>query len=225
MNELGELIQGYFIREQKNRFLCDVEIDNAAVECYVPSSCHLENFLRLDGKRVLLRKNSSSKCRTQYALVAMPYKRSYLLLNSSFANRAVETCIRSSRFAFLGKRLSMRKEYRIEGYKADLFIFDTKTVVEIKSIISLDKTAIFPTVYSERAITQLKRLRVLLQCGYKVCYIIVSLNPYVNQIQLDSRSELFKLFGECQDLGMIIRGFSCKLEENQIVISGKIPVE
>lgn len=38
---------GIFIRELKNRFLCEVEIDSESVVCYVPSSCHLSNFLKL----------------------------------------------------------------------------------------------------------------------------------------------------------------------------------
>ena len=225
MTEIGELLEGRFIRELKNRFLCEVEINEAVVECYVPSSCHLANFLKLEGKRVLLRENSTPKSRTQYALVAMPYKRSYLLLNSSLANRAVEACIHSRRFFFMGKRSTIRKEHRVDGYKADLFISDTKTIIEVKSIIALDKTAVFPTVYSERAIEQLKQLRELLQCGYRVWYLIVSLNPYVHKIQLDSRSEVVKLLVECEGLGMQTKGFTCRLKEKQVILCGEIPLE
>lgn len=42
---------GIFIQELKNRFLCEVEIDGESTVCYVPSSCHLSNFLDLKGKR------------------------------------------------------------------------------------------------------------------------------------------------------------------------------
>lgn len=45
---------GIFIQELKNRFLCEVEIDGESTVCYVPSSCHLSNFLDLKGKSVLL---------------------------------------------------------------------------------------------------------------------------------------------------------------------------
>ncbi|GHU80793.1 hypothetical protein FACS1894191_6820 [Clostridia bacterium] len=223
--EIGEIFEGCFISELKNRFLCEVEINGAIAECYVPSSCHLSNFLELEGKPVLLRKNSTPKSRTQYALVAMPYKQSYLLLNSSLANRAVETCIQSRRFSFIGKRASIRKEHSVEGYKADLFVPEVKTIIEIKSIISLDRAAMFPTVYSERAITQLKQLRVLLQKGYKSCYLIISLNPYVKKIKLDRHSELFELFVECLHLGMRMKGFTCRLKDNQIGIDSEIPVD
>jgi len=225
MTEIGELLEGRFIHELKNRFLCEVEIDDSVFECYVPSSCHLANFLKLEGKRVLLRKNSTPKSRTEYALVAMPYKRSYLLLNSSLANRAVEACIHSRRLYFLGKRSSIRKEHRVDGYKTDLFISDTKTIIEVKSIIALDEAAVFPTVYSERALKQLKQLKELLQRGYKVWYFIVSLNPYVQKIQLDSRSELIKLLLECEGLGMRTKGFTCRLKGKQVSLDSEIPLE
>jgi len=170
------LTEAYFLRELKNRFLCEVEVKGKLFECYVPSSCRLSNFLELDGKPVLLKQNISPKGRTKYALVAIPYKRSYILLNSSFANRVVEDNIHKRQFSFLEKRTIILKEYYIEDYKADLFVVDSNTIVEIKSVISINEAAIFPKVYSERAIKQLTILKSLLQKGYKACYIIISLN-------------------------------------------------
>ena len=146
------------------------------------------------------------------------------MLNSSFANRIIEQNIYKRRFSFLGKRSKILKEHHIEGYKTDLFITDSSTIIEIKSVISTSKTAIFPKIYSERAISELKALRELLQKGYKVCYIIASLNPYVDEIILDTTSKLFELFTECQTLGMKTKGFSLKLKENKIFINKEIPL-
>ena len=77
---------GIFIQELKNRFLCEVEIDGESTVCYVPSSCHLSNFLDLKGKSVLLAPTQSKNARTQFALFAIPYKKNYILLNTSMAN-------------------------------------------------------------------------------------------------------------------------------------------
>ena len=220
-----ELIRARFIRELKNRFLCEVEIDGNAFECYVPSSCRLTNFLELKNKQVLLRKNASPKTRTQYALVATPYKRSYLLLNSSLANRIIEDNIHKRRFSFLGKRSQIFKEYYIDGYKADLFIADTNTIIEIKSLITTERTAAFPTVYSERAVEQLQALKKLLVKGYRVYYIIVSLNPYVNEITIDPNTKLFELFAQCKEMCFHMKGFGCRLRECGIIIDKEIPLE
>lgn len=71
---------GIFIRELKNRFLCEVEIESEKMVCYVPSSCHLSNFLKLSKKEVLLVPNTSPKSKTSYALFAVPYKKNYIVL-------------------------------------------------------------------------------------------------------------------------------------------------
>ena len=132
----NEITEGYFIRELKNRFLCEVEVDSKLAVCYVPSSCHLSNFLDLHGKRVLLIPNKSKNTRTEYSLFAVHYKRSYIILNTSMANRAVEASIAQRRFSFLGKRKSVKKEITKGGYKWDLLIEESNTLVEIKSVIS-----------------------------------------------------------------------------------------
>ena len=94
-----EYITAIFIKELKNRFLCEVEIDGEHVVCYVPSSCHLSNFLKLEGQKVLLVPTQTKNARTQYALFAVPYKKSYIILNTSMANRAIENSIHSRRFS------------------------------------------------------------------------------------------------------------------------------
>ncbi|MCD7919358.1 MAG: hypothetical protein LUG45_04675 [Clostridiales bacterium] len=125
---------GIFIRELKNRFLCEVEIDSELIVCYVPSSCHLSNFLQFYKKKVLLMPTTTPKSRTQYALFAVPYKRNYIVLNTSMANRAIEANIRRRLFSYLGKRNNVIKEHSVFGYKCDLYIKDTDTIVEVSSV-------------------------------------------------------------------------------------------
>jgi DNA-binding sugar fermentation-stimulating protein len=222
--EVGELTQARFIRELKNRFLCDVELAGRIIECYVPSSCRLANFLELEGKNVFIKPTTSKEVRTQYALVAIPFKRSYLLLNSSLANRVIEDGIRGRRFSFLGKHRQVIKEHCVDGYKSDLFITGSSTIIEIKSIISTSQTATFPTVYSERAIKQLEALRELLQRGFKACYVIVSLNPYVKELDLKPSTKLFQALIECMPLGMLLKGYACRLRNGVVSICHEVKI-
>ena len=71
---------GIFKQELKNRFLCEVDIDGESTVCYVPSSCHLGNFLELHGKQVILVPTQSKGTRTKYSLFAIPYRKSYIVL-------------------------------------------------------------------------------------------------------------------------------------------------
>ena len=217
-------ITATFIKELKNRFLCEVEIGGEHVVCYVPSSCHLSNFLKLEGKKVLLVPTQTKNTRTQYALFAVPYKKSYIILNTSMAHLAIENNIQSRRFSDLGNRKSVIKEHYIEGYKSDLIISDTNTVIEIKSVLSTENIAQFPTVFSERSLMQLNKLKELQRKGYTVKYIIVSLSPYVKKVAISRGSDFYQELIKCLDNGMTISAFTCRMKNNRISIERKIPV-
>lgn len=223
-SRLTEFKYGRFVRELKNRFLCEVKIDGKVEECYVPSSCHLSNFLQLKDKRVLLVPTQGKNPRTQYALYAMPYKRNYIVLNTSLSNSAVEKGIHSRRFAYLGKRDVVQKEHAVDGYKADLYIPKTNTILEIKSIISSQDEAIFPTVYSERTQNQLKSFQVMLDKGYKVAFLIVSLNPYIKKIAIDKGTEFYAELTKCLEKGMEFRAYTSQLLNYEIEIKKQIPL-
>ena len=216
---------GLFIRELNNRFLCEVEIDSERIVCYVPSSCHLSNFLKLYKKEVLLVPTATPNSRTKYALFAVPYKRSYIVLNTSMANKAIDVCIRRKLFAFLGERKRIYKEYYIDGYKCDFYIEDTNTIIEVKSIISTEREAYFPTVYSERTVHQLRKIQELLRAGRKACFIIVSLHPYLQKVILDRTTRFYEEIDECIANGMIVKAYTSRLTENGVVIEHQIPIE
>ena len=219
-----EYICGVFVKELKNRFLCEVKIDGKVEECYVPSSCHLSNFLQLKGKRVLLVPTQGKNPRTRYALYATPYRRNYIVLNTSLSNVAIENGIHSRRFSYLGKRSLVQKEHSVEGYKADLYIPQTNTIVEIKSVLSEKDEAVFPTVFSERTQKQLKSIQKMLDKGYNVAFIIVSLNPYIKRLTIDQSTEFYAELTQCIEKGMEIRAYTSHLKDYKIEIKKQIPL-
>lgn len=222
--DMSMCVKGIFVRELKNRFLCEVMISGVSTVCYVPSSCHLGNFLKLNGKTVLLTPTRTPNTRTAYALFAVPYKRNYILLNTSMANRAVEGSLQRRRFAFLGKRSHIFTEHQVNGYKADLFIEDTRTVLEVKSVLSLDTVAKFPTVFSERALNQLVKLQDLLMAGYRVHYCIVSLNPYVKAIQVLSNTSFCPMLKDGIKNGMTVSGHACFVKAGKPELKCALPL-
>ena len=153
------------------------------------------------------------------ALYAVRYRNSYILLNTSLANRAIESNIRKPRFHFLGARRTVKKEYRIYDYKADLYLPDTDTIIEIKSIISTDKVARFPSVYSERTLNQFRSIQQLLKEGHKVCFFIVSLCPSVKEIIIDRDSEFYTEFSKCVQCGMQVSAYNCKISGDELLIN------
>lgn len=117
----SELKVGRFISESKNRFLCVVNIDGTEDICYIASSCRLDNFIDLRGKSVLLQKNKGVNERTRYSLIGVKYKRNYIILNTSWANKAIDESFLKRRFSFLERRKDFQTEISVCGYKTDFF--------------------------------------------------------------------------------------------------------
>lgn len=219
----SDFVYGTFQTEIKNRFLCSVQIDGIEVTCYIPSSCRLSNFIDLTGQTVLLKPIATPNARTPYAVYAVKYRHGYILLNLAQANKVIESQLHRRYFSFLGKRKYISHEYKIGQYKADLFIHDTNTLIEIKSTLAFSRSACFPTVYSERALKQLKEIFQLLDEGYRACYILVSLNPTVKEISINKQiGDFYQAFLDCVNKGMTYCAFSVRLIDHKPEIYSRI---
>ena len=225
MNIPQNCVLGTFICEEKNRFLCTVDTDGTQKLCYIASSCRLENFIELQGKTVLLKPTSTPKASTEYSVFGVKHKQSYILLNTSMANRAIENSIHSRKLACFGKRKKFLKEHKIEDYKADFFLPQNKTLIEIKSVISMTEEAPFPTVFSERTLRQLAAIERMLKEGYSARFVIVSLNPYVKRVRLQPETPFCAAIRSCVDCGLQLDAFTCRLGQDGVpYIDRRIPI-
>lgn len=212
-----------FVSELKNRFRCCVKIHDEETMCYVPSSCKLSNFVDLSGCEVLLLP-TTGKSEIPFSLYAAETTSGVVLLNLAEANRIIASSIRSRRFAFLGKRERIRREISIDGYKCDLYIEDTDTIIEIKTILSLEKDGHFPTVHSIRSNKQLEELERLLDSGHKVCYLFVVLCPKTKRLHLDFDNQYTSLFNSCIEKGMRYYGCGLKMSSNGFSVVSQLEV-
>jgi DNA-binding sugar fermentation-stimulating protein len=172
---------------------------------------------------VLLKPTLTPNAKTAHAVYAVKYGRNYILLNLTQANRVIESQLQRRYFSFLGKRKYISHEMKLGNYRTDLFIHDTNTLVEIKSILAFDKDVSFPTVYSERSVNQLKEISKLLDKGYHACYMLVSLNPKVKKITINSAVEdFYHLFYECVSKGMTYCAVSVHLVQQEPELYSRI---
>lgn len=218
-----EIIEGTFIEESKNRFLCKVLVLDKICECYVGSASKLRNYLKLTGKKVLIKKNVGKDLRTKYSLFAIMYYGKYILLNLSIVNAILEEYLKNN-----FKKSIIYKEKFIEDYKSDFLISGKENIsVEAKGIIAAKKEVIFPTVYSSRAIRQMNLILNLLKKGWKAEYYFISLSPIVKTIHIN-KSKLYKeysnLLVQCIDNGMKVKGFNVFYKGTEIKIKDKINV-
>lgn len=221
----SEIVYGTFKEEIKNRFLCTVSIEGTDTVCYIPSSCRLSNFINLSNRTVMLQPIKKKDVRTKYSVYAVKYRRNYVPLNLSISNRVLEAEIKRRCFSFLGKRKDVSREKVVDGYKSDLYIADTDTVIEVKSILSFNKNAFFPTVFSERVNRQLEELLGLLSNGHRVCYMLVSMCSSVESIRINEKQEeYFRLFMDCMRSGMIVSAISLGMKSDLPYVKSRIDV-
>lgn len=219
-------LQGSFVRELSNRFLAEVILDDKIEVCYVPSSCRLSKLINLDGRETLLLPVKKKEARTKYSVYAVKDGKNYILLNLTECNSILEKELQRRYFSFLGKRKKLQREANIAGYKADLYIEDTNTIIEIKSILSSERRAMFPSVSSRRALAQLEQISHLLEKGYSVCYIFASVNPRTKAIFIDeSNTEYCKLFRKCVEKGMQCCAVSIAIKDYQAKIAAKLAMD
>lgn len=223
-----EIIEGTFIKESKNRFLCEVLVDGMIEECYVPSSSRIENYLNLNNKKVLLSRNAGENIRTKYSLFAVYYYSKLILLNLNKVNDILIQYLLKNELDE-NEIFTIKKEEFINGYKSDLVIKEfnkpKEKIIEAKGIIDIRKEIHFPKVHSDRALKQLKNLKILLNNQYDVEYYFVSLSPIVKKVNITSSTPKYhNILCECLSNGLKIKGISIHIDKTMNINFEKLNI-
>lgn len=213
---MQQYIKAIFLKECKHRFKCLVRINNEEEICYVASSSKLSHFIKLENQEVLLRIINKKSSKLRYALFAAKYNDTYILLDLVFTNKLIVEYLTNNKILKFKK---LQTEYKFEnGYKTDILLTNNKleTIIEIKSIISVENFANFPQLKMQRICNQLQLLKSLLIQGYNVYFWLVSLNPDCKKIIINEDDTEFKvLYTECCSLGMKIIFSTIKWAKNK----------
>lgn len=219
-----DTIKAKFLKEGHNRFIAFIELDNKIIECYVPSSAKMSNFLRLNGKEILITKNSSSSKRTKYSLFAVKYYNKYIILNLNLVNKLVAKYL-----SYSSPNYDFILEKTIDNYKTDIVMKSPTgdlTLIEAKGIISTQRSCVFPIKSSDRAYLQLVKIDQLLGTkNFQVDYYLVSLGPITKKVEIiDTESEYIKLLKRCLLKGMQLKGISVEYNNNKFIFK-ELPVK
>jgi sugar fermentation stimulation protein A len=223
-----ETIPGIFIAECKNRFLSKVKVADEIVECYVPNSSRIENYMQVDGCQALLTGNISKNSRTRYSLFAVKYENNYVILNLNKVNSIMEQFVNIG-LLYSETKYKVYREKTIEGaYKSDLYLSDlvgdNNIIIEAKAIIATDRIVEFPQVFSERSLKQLEIIYRLLKNGSKIHYFLVCLSPLIHSIKLNCKSEYVKLLKRCIKVGLELKTLTLYFDGEKIAIKEGVEI-
>ena len=213
-------IKGIFINELPNRFRAEILIDGKREICYVGSSCKLNNLINIRNHEVILQNIEKKNSNLAYSLIAAKFDNKYIILNSLYANKAYENYLKTQNCN--SDSNIILKEYTESGYKSDFYLTNTKTIIEIKSIITEKKEELFPQINSQRFKRQINNIPRLIEEGYNFRLVIISLNPGLRKVIL--KEELLSL----QSLlikNFEIEAYTCTLRNNKPILKNKLSIE
>ncbi len=203
------LYKAIFVSEGNNRFICNIKFNNQIIECYIPMTCKLNNFISINSNDdILIAPTTQGAKRTKYSLFAIKNYTDYIIVNASFANEIVKTMLLQNK-----SKDKFYPEQFIENYKCDFYSKSTKTLVEVKSVITTKEVLILPNIITTRAITQLQHICSLLSKGYKVEYYIIAFAPRISQILFDTSETFAQLLNEALYLGCKINCIKISINE------------
>lgn len=212
-----KLNKAVFVSEGKSRFICNILYEEEILECYVPITCKLSSLLSLEGKEILIRETTKAAKRTKFTLFAVQNKNDYLIVDTGFANRIVN--------AILAKTESNNLFYPeqiVENYKCDFYSATSKTLVEVKSVITTEQEVLLPNMKTQRAIIQLHNICSLLSKGYRAEYFIVAFAPQLEKVKVASKEKMGFLLKEFLNLGGEISCIRITLDESNNINCDKL---
>ncbi len=219
---MDELYEGIYLQEDRNRFLCTVLVEGKEEKCYVPASCKLEKLISLSGEMVVLKPIKKADSNLRFSLYAVKKGKSWILLNLSEANTVLGEHLNKKCFDYLGNRKSQIYEKRIGNYKADIFLPESNTLVEVKTILTEKRQGIFPGIASKRTKEQLRTITALLEKGYRACFMIMSLNPRTKEIVI--AEEMKATIEAACSKGMICRAYSIRFRNQKPVVGEEVRI-
>ena len=64
-----------------------------------------------------------------------------------------------------------------------------------------------------------------MESGYRACFVITSLHPYIDRVVIDTSSEFYKELKRCQEKGLIVAAYTSKLEKEHLQLGKCIEIK
>ena len=158
----------------------------------------------------------------KYSVYAAQFKNSYVLVNQASANALVSNALGRKCFEAIGKSKSVIREKVIDGYRCDLYLPDSNTVLEVKTVLATGPSVEFPTIRSERRLQQLGKIEKLLDNGVGAYLVIVALNPYIREVTLSGSVCFQTALTRCISKGMELISVGVSISHGEFVIQRSV---
>lgn len=222
------LVSGRF-EKRNNRFVCTVELENGqTIRAHVPNTGRMKELL-ITGAEVRLAYAPAPKRKTDYTLLAVLYRGTWVCVYAAYANQLAYEYLSADPSITDLKREVVYEDSRFDlaGRKDGISCYYEVKSVNLVLEHSDFRAACFPDAPTQRGA---KHLRGLLRahrngavCG--VVFVIMRNDADFVIPNWKTDPEFSALLDECESSGLDIRAVKCRVNEERIDLDRPIPVK
>lgn len=227
----NHIVIGKFIA-RPNRFIAYVEVDGKQETVHVKNTGRCKELL-VPSATVYLEMSDNPQRKTLYDLVAVEkvdgHTGSSRLINmdSQAPNKVVEEWLKQK--TFFPDLVCVRPEKKYGNSRLDFYVEtkQEKVFIEVKGVtLENDGVVRFPDAPSERAVKHVEELIAAKRDGYRVIVLFVIQMEGVQYFtpNVDTHKEFAEALVRASEAGVEILAFDCKVQPDELMINGHVPV-
>lgn len=216
--------------ERLNRFLVKVDLEGRAVDCFMANPARGERLLRAGADVVVQKAQCQAGARkTVYDLLLVREEKTWVLVDTRFANRIVFSCLKGKRFPELAGYDSVARECRWGKSRFDFRLSGAgkEAFLEVKSV-SLAKAGIarFPDGVTERGRRHVEELSDMVRRGLSAFVLFLlqrdDVSEFTPNYAVDSRFSASLLRGLARGVAPLSYRLICQPEG--VRVGGKVAI-
>lgn len=218
------IVEGFFLK-RPNRFIAHILcMDKTEVIAHVPNTGRMGELL-IPGVRVKMAWHPSEKRKTDYTLLAVLYRDTWVCVYAAMAN-----AIAAEYMAGQPDISDLKREVAYGNSRFDLGFIrcGVPALAEVKSVnLVIDGKAMFPDAPTSRGSKHLIELMKARREGYEAGVLFVVMRSDADDMMPNRETDpVFAAhLAQCQAQGVWVKAIRCRIEENEIRIDRPIPVD
>jgi len=218
---------GRFIN-RPNRFIAYVDIEGTAVKCHVPNTGRLRELLPEDVE-VLVSYHPDEERKTEYSLRMIKRHGVWVSIDSQAPNAIVEEAINNDVIEETRQYKKLKRESTYENSRFDFRLDEPGTCfVEVKGVtLEQDGWGFFPDAPTERGRKHIDELCKAVSEGHRGIVLFLVQHPHAQGFTPNTKMDpkFTEALIKAEKCGVEIIAYGCDVNEEEIVINRKLPVE
>lgn len=221
-------VEGKFLK-RINRFVAEVEIQGEVHQVHVPNTGRMKELL-IRGARVLLKYHPAPHKKTSYTLMLVEKDGILVCIDSRIANQLFFDHLSNGESEEFLHIQDLKREVKYGNSRFDMAFLEgnQQVLIEVKSVnLVRDSIAMFPDAPTIRGNKHVQELIIAQSKGIKTGIVFIvqrsdatSFLPHWDKDLNFSQSLL-----EAHSQGVLVKAFSCQIDEESIKINNKIPID